>query len=438
MLLLAGYYKLFYKIWSNKTVARNADCIVALDVKRVTNTIIWNILTTPSQWNKISFFSSGKKGKLSWDDMVKLPDYIFVFHPANQPSNAWYTVLEINDKDDFAKGLQQYQFIKRGSNEYYSTALGIEFIQHGNQLLVGNLAVVNKQYIQQLADELLVKKQCIANDQLEQNIKAASHLSVQLIKNNWLQEDHIVNMNFDKESIMIDAAVTPYHSVNLVSLNFSYSDSSLCTLAFTQPQPDIKILLHDSVRKRISTAVNFDIDSVLLQSNQAYQLDIEGIHSRIDSAISYTYDDNFNPVEKAVVNVVEEPALHFSVLGDSIRTIYNYWSNAAKLEKTANGDWFTPLPFAKSYCTVNSEKQLIVSTANFKTSQPQHNEECIFLLQLLLTKIPASYMKYLPDQLIKATANIESVKAVVKNEKGQLVLHVRLNKKKNDLPIIEW
>jgi hypothetical protein len=40
--------------------------------------------------------------------------------------------------------------------------------------------------------------------------------------------------------------------------------------------------------------------------------------------------------------------------------------------------------------------------------------------------------------LIKATANIESVKAVVKNEKGQLVLHVRLNKKKNDLPIIEW
>ena len=58
--------------------------------------------------------------------------------------------------------------------------------------------------------------------------------------------------------------------------------------------------------------------------------------------------------------------------------------------------------------------------------------------KLLLTKIPPSILKYLPDYLTKASKNIEAVEAVVNNEKGQIVLHVSFNKKKNDLPIIEW
>lgn len=216
-----------------------------------------------------------------------------------------------------------------------------------------------------------------------------------------------------------------------------YCDSSLCTLAFTQPS-DFPLLLSDSLKAGISRAVNFNIDSLLLSTNLNYQLDIEGIHPRIDSAVSFTYDDNFNPVEKVVANTIQEPAFNFAVNGNRVDSIYNYWNRSAKLEKTTSGDLFTPIPFVKSYCSVQDGKTLFITSNNYKTAISKHTVECILFFKLLLTKIPPSILKYLPDYLTKAGKNIEAVEAVVNNEKGQIVLHVSFNKKKNDLPIIEW
>ena len=63
--------------------------------------IIWNFITTPSQWKNSDLFSSSDDDKVSWDDMIALPDYVFVFHKTGQPDNAFYTVVQVNDKEDF-------------------------------------------------------------------------------------------------------------------------------------------------------------------------------------------------------------------------------------------------------------------------------------------------------------------------------------------------
>jgi len=436
--LLLGYFKLFYKTWSNDTVAKNADCIIALDVKRITNTAIWNFITTPSQWKNSNIFSSSNDDKVSWDDMVKLPDYVLIFHPASQPANAWYTVLEINDEGDFAKGLQQFHFEKRGSNEYVSAQTGIEFIQNGNWLLAGNAGVENKQYIRQMADVLFTKKQYIAKEVLQKSIDAASHLAVQISSNNFLQEAAIITANFDKATVAIEAVLSPKKEYSFNEGNFSYSDSSLCSLAFAQPAPALYGLLSDSTRAGISRAVNFNIDSLLLPTNTMYQLDLAAIVPRVDSAVSYTYDDNFNPIEKVVVNNVEEPVFNFLVNGKGLDNIYNYWSNAGKLENTEAGVLFTPMPFVKSYCKKTTDQQLAVTSSNYKAPAAAKNTSCIFLLNVLLTRIPASLLKYLPDDVVKAMKNLASIHAIAKKENGQILLRLNINKKKNELPIIEW
>ena len=436
ILLLAGYLKLFYKTYTEITVAKTADCIIALDVKRVTNTFIWNIITTPSQW-KFSSTTDDDKDKVSLDDMVKLPDYVFVFHSVNHPVNAWYTVLEIKDKDDFAKGLQQFHFEKKDGLSA-SKELGIELIQSGDQLLVGNIAVEDKNFIRQIADELFTKKQYAAKDLLKKNIDAESHLSVQIAKNNFLQSECLIAANFDKNKIAASTGFTPKFNTNFAVNNFMYSDSSLCTLAFTQPYSAIHSLLPDTAWADISKALNFNIDSLLLPTNTRYQLDIAGIYPRVDSAISYTYDDNFNPVEKVVVNTVEEPAFDFIVQGVDVSPVYNYWKINGKLEQTVAGELFTPIPFVKSYCNVKNEKQLAVTSNNYKVALAKHPVQCILFFKLLLTKIPISLMKYLPDEVVALTKNIESLELIVNNEKGQIIIHGSFNKKKNDLPIIEW
>ena len=441
MLLLLGWLKLFYKTHTENTVAKSADCIIVLDVKRITNTLIWNFITTPGQWKNSSVFSSSKN-EVGWDDMVKIPDYVFVFHAHNHPANAWYAVFQIKDKTDFNKGLQQYHFEKvatlNNQQQYFSKEQGIEIIQSGDNLLLGNNAVEDKTYINGIATELFVKKQYTAKEQLKKNVAANSHLTIQILKNNFLQEGAVITANFDKTKIVIDALLTPQKQFSFAENNFSYTSSSLCALGFTQPPTPVYDLFFDSAKTGISRVVNFNIDSLLLQSNTNYQLDIAAIQPRSDSAITYSYDDNFNPVEKVVVNNVLEPAFNFIVKGNVVANIYNYWSSSGKIEQTAAGNLFVPMPFVKSYCSKNNEQELTITSNNYHLQQTDSTVNCILFLNILLTKIPAPLLNYLPVDVMKAITNIESIKVLAKKNNGQIIVHCSFNKKKNDLPIIEW
>lgn len=450
ILLMVGYYTLFYKTWNNEGVTKNADCIIALDVKKITNTIIWNFITSPSQWKGGNIFSS-EEGKMSWDDMVKIPDYVFMFHKAGQPGNAFYTVLEIDDKEDFEKGLQEHHFEKTASGVFASKEIGIEFIQSGNRLLLGNAAVEDKKYIQQVADELFNKKQYIAADSLKEYANGNNHLTAKLpiSPNDFLHDDYFfVTGNFDKDRINFSTSFRPIFGINLTANTFKYSDTSLCSFAFTHPWPNVKKALPDSSWAAISKAVNFNIDSLLLQSNQYYQLDIAGIYPRVDSAISYSYDDNFNPVENVVVNTVEEPAFNFTVHGDSVSKIYNYWNNTGKLEKTGDSSLFTPVPFVKSYCSIKNERELVIASNNYKVTNANRAIECVLFFRLLLSKIPVSLQKYLPQDIVKGLKNIESAQIKIAYDKKEIpnskplaigpTLDIIFTKKKNDLPLFDF
>ncbi len=436
ILLLFGYFKLFYKTYTESGIPKSADCIIALDVKRVANTIIWNFVTTPGQWKAGHIFPSSG-AEFSWLDMVKVPDYVFVFHAASQPANAWYMMLEIKNTKDFNKGLQWYHFENTGGL-FYSKELGIELIQSGSKLLVGNLAVEDKQYIRSVAEELFASKQYVSHDLLRKNIDAASHLSVQIKKNTLLKDEYLITANFDKDKITFTTGFLPKFNANLSVNSFLYCDSSLCTLAFTQPSPEVISQLPVAARDGISKVLNVNIDSLLLPTNTFYQLDVEGIHQRVDSAISYTYDDNFNPVEKVVVNEVEEPAFHFSVQGVDVNPVYKYWKNNSKLEQTAAGELFIPMPFVKAYCVKKNEKELGITSNNYKAAPAKKSVDGILFFKLLLSRIPSSLMKYLPVALQKPFKNIESVEALVNDEKGVITFRASFIKKKNNLPLIEW
>lgn len=436
VLLVAGYIKLFYKTYSEKVVVENADGIATLDVKRITNTVIWQYITTPSLWKMGSLFSSSDK--VSWSDMVKIPDYVFIFHIKEQPAKAWYTVLHIKDKPDFEKGLVQFQFQNRpGTKEYFSTQYSIEFIQNGEQLLVGNLAVEDKQYIRQAADLLFIQQKYINKETLQKNIDAASHFSFQLNQASGIKE-MMVTGNFDKHSLSLEAAILPSTSFNFSSNTFRYVSGDVCALGFTQPPANLYNNISDSVKLKASRLLNFDIDSIMKPSNQYYQLDIRGIKTRVDSAISYEYDKDFNQVEKVVVNNVDEPVFKLNISGNNVSDIYNYWKNHQKIEETPAGALFTPMPLVKSYAELESPTDLSITSNNYKRELRDATFNGILYLHLSLSKIPASVLKYLPDNIVHTTSNIESADLSVKNGRGNIQVNLELVKRKNDSPIISW
>jgi hypothetical protein len=437
VVLIFGYIKLFYKSYSNNVVAQNADCIVAIDVKRITNTLIWNVITTPSQWKPGNIFKrSTGKGEVGWKDMIAIPDYIFGFHVKGQPLNTWYTVLTIKDAADFDKGLSRYHFTTQNNNTFTSEELGLRFYRFNNQILLSN-SKKDDGYLDQTATSIFVNKSYVAKPVLQQAIDAKSHAAIYLAANSYLQEDAMVTANFDKQKINIDCSFTPAGPYNFTEQPFDYTDSSLFFLGFTQPPAAIYNLISDSSKAKISKAVNFNIDSVLWANNKKYILELSGFWSRTDSAITYSYDDDFNKIEQVVVNNVTEPAYRFNISGDSISKIYNYLINSGKLEQTDAGQLFTPVPFVKSYCNISSQYLLNIQSANYLPQQSNKTSNGILFLQLILAKIPADLQKYLPGNIKNAISNLESMKITTTKKDNKVVVNCTLQKKNNDLMIIK-
>lgn len=440
ILLIAGWFKLFYKTWNNERVTKNSDCIITLDVKKITNTLIWNFITTPSQWKSSNWFSSSKEGKVSWDDMISLPDYIFIFHRTGEPDNAFYTVVEINDKEDFTKGLKQYGFAKTADGSYLSKETGIEFIQNGDKLLIGNAAVENKEYIRQTAADLFDKKDLVYKSYLKSVIQQTGHFSMHGPLLRFSLHPAIMHVKgfFDDSSISLSLPLSVPVDFYFPMNEFRYSDSAMLSIGISRPPRNTDAVLPGYLSQKISKAVNFNIDSFLLPTNSYYQLHVPGIYPRTDSAVSFTYDDNFNPVEKVIVNKVEEPAYIFSVTGKDVTTIYDYWKRNGQLENSDDSVIFTPVPFVKSYCTVKNKNTLTVSSAGYK--EPANNR--IFkhglFFRILLTKIPPSVLNYLQATLRKLLKNIETIEAFDSYEGKRTVLNIQFNKKKNDLPLVEF
>ena len=436
-ILVFGYVKLFYKTYSKKLVAQTADCIVVLDVKRITNTLIWQYISTPSQWKAGKLFSK-KTDEVNWKDMFELPDYIMAFHVNDQPANAWYMVLNIKDKTDFEKGLQQFKFEKINDHEHVSKAYAVRFFIDGAKVLLANAAVGDSSYVAAVADELFNKKAYISSASLSKAIKAKSHLAVYISTNRFLQNDAVISANFNKREIKLSGNFAPAKQYQFSETSFNYSPESLCASGFTQPPANAYGLLNKSYKEKISTALNIDLDSVIQPTNKYYSLNLAAIRQRVDSAIGYTYDDEFNKIEKVVVNNIQEPAFNFMIAGENVSGIYSYLLRNEKLEKTAAGDLFTPMPLVKSYCSLKNENVLNIAAANFSAVTEDTSIKAIFFLNLVLSKIPANLQKYLPGDITKALSNIATVKISAVKNNDQVILSAVFEKMKNDLPIIKF
>ncbi len=437
VLLVFGYIKLFYKTYSKTAVAKSADCIVVVDVKRIINTVIWNFITTPSQWKTGKLFSK-KSDSVSMKDMFVLPDYIFAFHATNQPANLWYTLLTIKDKTDFEKGLRHFQFQKLNDHEQINRAWGVRFYIQGEQVLVTTATDADSLYLTAVTKELFVQKSYASKTAISKAIDAKSHLAVYLASNNFLQEDAVITANFDKRKIEISGSIVPGKQYAFTENNFLYSSASLCAAGFTQPSPAVSALLNEKSEEKISTALNINIDSVFRQSNKNYSLDLAAIVQRKDSAITYTYDDEFNKVEKVVVNNIREPAFNFIITGDSVSGIFNYLQQDKKLEQTAAGNLFTPMPLVKSYCSIKNEKQLAITASTYNTVTRDRSINAVLFLNLALTKIPANLQKFLPDAVMQAISNLDSIKVSAIKKDAHIELSAVFQKKDNDLPVIKF
>ncbi|TRX34141.1 hypothetical protein FNW52_13975 [Flavobacterium sp. ZT3R18] len=341
MLYWLGYHKNF----DEKCIPKNADEIVMADVKNIRNYFIFSYLKNPSQW-QLGTTAINKKFDFS-NFGIETPDYLALFHLENQPLNQWLAVAKIKNETDFEKLILASHFAKIKLNNpfigYYSKALGLFVVRYSNQILCCTTDLKQRQTAIQVAEDLFLKHQFLDAKKTEKTIGTPNAFTVWIKKNSLLEEDGIVNVNLKDQEIVAEGQLK-WKPKFRKTTPFTQNPNALLSLGFNfEMIRDQNSLKRHSVRN--NKIIGFDLDSILIHNPTKTELVLNGIVEKKDSAISYDYDDDFNPIKKVVVHTSREPSFCFSIQTQNSKKVFNYLKAQKAID---NHQVFVNFPLAQT------------------------------------------------------------------------------------------
>lgn len=340
-----------HKNYDEKSIPKNADAIVMVDVKNIRNYLIFSYLKKPSQWrlgtneltDKFDFSNFG----------VETPDYLAFFHLENQSVNQWFTDLKIKNETNFEKAIIKERFrktvLKNGMNAYYSELLGVFIIKHSTQILCSVIPKEQKEIAVKAAEDLFLKHSFLDIQKTEKTIGTSNAITIWIKKNYLLQEDAILNLNLKDQEIIAEGQLKWQHKFMKPTL-FSQNNNALLSLGFNFGMiRNQDILEKHSVQ--INKVIGFDLDSILVHNPAKTELLFNGIVEKKNSAISYDYDDDFNPIKKIVVHTSREPSFSFSIQTENSKKVYRYLKAQKAID---NHQVFVNFPLAQTKSSVRN------------------------------------------------------------------------------------
>lgn len=340
-----GYCKSFDKEY----IPHNADGVAMVDVKNIRNDLIFFYLKNPSEWKwetTISEFE--KRFKLS-NFGIKTPDYLAFFHVENQPISQWFVTLKIENETAFENAMSIAHFhktkLQNGIYFYHSNSLGFCIVKYSNQILVSNISEKQKQIAVNVADDLFIKKLFLDTKKTEKTLGTSNAVTVWIKRNSLLTADGIINIKLKEQEITAEGKLKLDYKKES---QFSQNPNALLSLGFDFEMIQKQDFLKHHLMK-INKMIGFDLDSILYYNPTKTELLLHQIVEKKNSAISYDYDDDFNPIKKVIVHTSREPSFYFSMQTSNSQKIYNYLKSQNAID---NHKVFVNFPLAQTKTSI--------------------------------------------------------------------------------------
>ncbi|HCR76540.1 MAG TPA: hypothetical protein DIW37_09095 [Chryseobacterium sp.] len=397
LLLFAGMmYFVFYHKQNTKIFSpQEADAIILIDTKKLTREYVYSLAVHPSSW-----FGSKEKNTISFKESgVKIPDFLQIFHLKSSKVSNWYSVFELEDRKTFLLFLKQQKFTDLGNQMFKKDQVFIKIF--GGNLIIGSSSDdferINNQLFHSSQANLFDADALVTNGlgSIILNTKKGSHnLSVEL----------------------------RHGEIEIRNQSDSYDPSPVIS----------KLLKTDSFLETKLDAENIKNFSSIFDKTFADSSSINQIKASVhleevnDTIITYSYDDNFNEVEKKTFQKIIQPnyIIDFQSLNLEKTKLYFHnkkWINAQ--------NQFTAIPFQPNLITQNNKGFEIKSTR--KPVQQSFNliENYIFVKNIPLL---LSFLKTLSPKEKKIISDIDYIFYGNRNQD----YYLKVQFKKDDLPLI--
>lgn len=423
------YWYGYHKFFDEKCIPKNADGIVMVDLKNTRNYFVLSYLKTPSEWQWNSPETEFEKLFNLSDFGIKTPDYLAFFHIENQPLSQWFVTLEIENEKAFEKAITkshlQKTILQNGMNSYYSVSKNLYIVKHSNQILISNISEKKKKIAVSVAEDLFLKKLFLDSKIINKTIDTNNAVTFWIKKNNLLQKDGILNLKLEDREITVDGQLqlNPKYKKEL---RFSQNSNALLSLGFNfemiQNQHIIK--MHSD---KINKMIGFDLDSILIHKPSKTELLLNKIIEKKDSAISYEYDDDFNPIKKVVIHSSRVPSFYFSIQTENSKKIYNYLKAQKAID---NHQVFVNFPLAQTKTTVLNN-DFILEANPLKKWILQHSVPKISYIYVHLGKLQTEDWRFLiaKNKNFRFLKSFESLTIDLSKENNSALFQVHLKTK---------
>lgn len=354
------YWKGYNKQANKKNIPSNATAIVLIDIREIQNYFILSYLKNPSLW-QFSINNSEKNQAYKFEDYgIEIPDYVSIFQLKDQTIDQWNFVAKIEDQTKFDTALQNFHFIKTESRGvlicYYSKDLEITIIRHENQILFSNNASKHHKISLDIAEDLFIKERYFDFKKIEQLINLKSGVAIWIQKNSLLEEESIITISLKANEITAEGKLN-WKAKYRKNFAFVQNPNALFSIGFNFEMIQENNILNRNTEK-INKIIGFKLDSIIALHPNKTELVLHSIIEKKDSAITYDYDDDFNPIKKVVVHSNREPSFRLSIQTDNAKKVYNYLQTQHAIDKSGI---FINFPLATTQTTIENETVTLVA-----------------------------------------------------------------------------
>ncbi|MCQ4140501.1 hypothetical protein [Chryseobacterium sp. EO14] len=397
LLLFAGMmYFVFYHKQNTKIFSpKEADAVILIDTKKLTRQYVYSLVGHPSLW-----FGSKKKNTISFRKSgVKIPDFLQVFHLKNSKVSNWYSVFELEDRKTFLSFLKQQKFTDLGNQMFRKDQVFIKIL--GKNCIFGTSDI----------------------DFDRVNVQLSNNSQVNLFDADTLVTNGLGSIILNTKKGSHNLSVELRHDeIEIRNQSDSYD-----------PSPAIsKLLKTDSFLETELDAENIKNFSSFFDKTFADSSSINQMKASVhleevnDTIITYSYDDNFNEVEKKTFQKIIQPnyIIDFQSLNPEKTELYfqnKKWINAQKQ--------FTAIPFQPNLIIQKSKGFEIKSTRKPIQQSFNLNENYIFV------KNNPLLLSFLKKSSSKEKKMISDIDYIFYGNRDQ-DYYLKVQFKKDDLPLI--
>lgn len=412
VILLIGYWwRYSRKIKVDSMISKSANWLVFMDLRKVEETLLWDAV-----FNPLSYWNGSSKSK---DDSgapangLIMPSHLLVYGVAHHPDIVFSESLKI-EKKTFSAYVDtlvfRQEFEKISDHFIYNNTQQLFYFWEADKLGIAFAKKRDLDFVQETISNLLAGKNVvpISQDLSERLTQNKHHFAIwqkpTLLVDGTNNQPAILYGDFNKGNLTIEGEVQSNHVFGRANQLADSQENDILSLSANLNITNQSFQFSSSFGASFRKITNLEIDSVLKYWTGGIDIQVPQIDHRVDTIITYEYDDDFNKMEKISTQKIIDPQLIIHLGEQQDGALFQYFERR-HLIKNINGEQrFVGLPLVEMKA-FQQKNNLTLISKNMNPKQGQQLTPNFLNLRLNVNRYP-ELLNYLPFGIDKKYSNL--------------------------------